>query len=208
MSSEAVVEQGGAAREPAGGCGVPAVPGSAPARQRIAEARARTRPAVGIRRAREHEYRAIGELTYAAYAHDYPVSAEYALTLRHPESRLDLFEVWVAEDPATGALLGTTSILRPGAEYERRVEGELYFRLLAVSPDARRRGIGAALTNLADDLARERALTAVSLNSAQHMTVAHSLYHALGFTRVPERDVHILDGDDHRVVYTFVRPVR
>ena len=160
-----------------------------------------------LRIARADEYPAIGELSYAAYARDYEIGEDYAHTLRHPELRTDDYDIWVAEDPATGELLGTTSILRGLEARGRALADELYFRLLAVAPTARRRGIGARLTTLALDLARERGLRAVSLNSGQNMTGAHALYRSLGFERIPERDVVIGEGEHAHTVYTFARAV-
>ncbi|GAA4163943.1 hypothetical protein GCM10022286_25120 [Gryllotalpicola daejeonensis] len=161
-----------------------------------------------VRPARRDEYAAIGELSYAAYASDYEIGEDYGHTLRHPELRDGEYEIWVAVDGVTGELLGTTSILRNGPESRRRaLDDELYFRLLAVAPAARRRGVGARLTRLAIDLARDRGLRAVSLNSGENMVGAHALYRSLGFERVPERDVVFGEGDDVRTVYTFVRVV-
>lgn len=163
---------------------------------------------IALRVARPDEYPAVGELSYAAYANDYEIGEEYARTLRHPAARAAEYEIWVAEDTATGELLGTTSILRGGPESRGRSrDDELYFRLLAVAPAARRRGIGARLTGLAVDVARERGLRAVALNSGQNMTGAHALYRSLGFERIPERDVIVGEGEHVHAVYTFVRPV-
>lgn len=161
-----------------------------------------------LRIARPEEYPVIGELSYAAYAFDYEIGEDYGNALRHPEARAAEYEIWVAEDAATGELLGTTSILRTAPESRgRALDDELYFRLLAVAPTARRRGVGARLTTLALDLARERGLRAVSLNSGHNMTGAHALYRSLGFERIPERDVVIGEGEQAHTVYTFARPV-
>jgi ribosomal protein S18 acetylase RimI-like enzyme len=163
---------------------------------------------LSIRRARPEEYPAIGDLSYAAYARDYEIGEDYARTLRHPDLRAADYEIWVAADAATGELLGTTSILRAAPEPRgRALADELYFRLLAVAPAARRRGVGARLTMLAVDLARERGLRAVSLNSGQQMVGAHALYRSLGFERIPERDLVVGEGADAHTVYTFARPV-
>ena len=161
-----------------------------------------------IRLAQPDEYDEVGALAFAAYANDYEISEEYGRTLRDTGSRADEYEIWVAEDVATGELLGTTSILRAAPESRGRARAdELYFRLLAVAPTARRRGIGARLMALAFDLARERGLRAVSLNSGEDMLGAHALYRSLGFERIPERDVVTGDPAHPHLVYTFVRAV-
>ncbi|WP_375387175.1 GNAT family N-acetyltransferase [uncultured Amnibacterium sp.] len=164
---------------------------------------------VVIRLAEPREYPDLGALTHAAYAADYPLHPGYAHTLRHPEQRAADYEPWVAEDTGTGVLVGTTSVLRPGREEGRgRVrDGELYFRLLAVSPTARRRGIGALLTRFTYGLALDRGQHTVALNSGQHMTGAHALYRGLGFTRIEDRDVRLSEDGRDFTVYTFTRPV-
>jgi alkanesulfonate monooxygenase SsuD/methylene tetrahydromethanopterin reductase-like flavin-dependent oxidoreductase (luciferase family)/GNAT superfamily N-acetyltransferase len=161
-----------------------------------------------IRQARPEEYARVGELTHAAYARDYTIGPDYAHQLLHPEERTNDYDIWVAEDAVSGELLGTTSILRETPEARgRALDDELYFRLLAVAPSARRRGIGVRLTELAFDLARERGLRAVALNSGEDMVGAHALYRSLGFERIPDRDVHFGEGDQVHTVYTFARAV-
>jgi ribosomal protein S18 acetylase RimI-like enzyme len=161
-------------------------------------------PAIVIRRALPREHEAVGELCLAAYTADYPVGESYAAALRDTGARTDEFDVWVAAEHTTGELVGTVSILKPGLVREgRSVAGELYFRLLAVSPAARRRGIGAALTRFAFEVARERGQHAVVLNSVDHMLPAHALYRSLGFERVSERDVRNPDN----TVFTFAKAV-
>ena len=98
-------------------------------------------------------------------------------------------EVWVAEDLATGELLGTVATPRPGRHISPLgQDGELDFRLLAVAPAARRRGIGALLTDHVIALARQRGLDRVVMNSGPQMLGAHALYHRLGFVRLTERE--------------------
>ncbi|GAA4181639.1 GNAT family N-acetyltransferase [Gryllotalpicola koreensis] len=163
---------------------------------------------VEVRLARPDEYAVIGELSYAAYAADYEIGDDYGHTLRHPELRAADYEIWVAAEQATGELLGTTSTLRHGVPESRgrALADELYFRLLAVAPAARRRGIGARLTTHTIDLARERGLRAVALNSGENMVGAHALYRSLGFERIPERDV-VFEGEHPHTVFTFARLV-
>ncbi|WP_025158954.1 GNAT family N-acetyltransferase [Leifsonia aquatica] len=160
-----------------------------------------------IRLADPTEYAAIGELSFAAYQHDYTISDGYRAQLLDTAGRTDEYEVWVAAD-SDGTLVGTVSILRAGFDLGGALrEGELYFRLLAVSPDARRRGIGARLTAFTLDEARSRGYGVVALNSGEHMTGAHALYRSLGFVADPERDIHIHDGDQPITVHLFTRAV-
>lgn len=166
---------------------------------------ASARPSPTIRPAGADELQRIGELTHAAYSHDYAdLPADYSEQLRHPERLLEDFEVFVAVD-AAGGFVGTIAILRDGRDNGGRTTAdELYFRLLATAPHARGRGIGAALTTFAIGLARSRGRARVVMNSGPYMVGAHALYVKLGFARVSEREgVVIVDGRELQLL-TFV----
>jgi len=152
---------------------------------------------IRIRPAGTTEYAAIGELTHAAYTHDYDdLPAHYREELKHPETLLDSFDVFVAEDAANGELIGTVALLRPGHDFGGHIRpGELYFRLLATHPSARGRGVGAALTRFAMEEAARRGDRAVVLNSGPDMLGAHALYRKLGFSRRSEREESIVLPD-------------
>lgn len=162
---------------------------------------------VHIRPAADGEFGAIGELTHAAYSHDYTdLSDDYQEQLRHPETLADAFDFFVAEDEATGDLVGTIAVLRAGHDQHGSIAPhELYFRLLATHPAARGRGIGAELTRFAMAEARRRGQRAVVLNSSPEMLGAHALYRKLGFTRRAEREgVVILPDGRELQLLTFV----
>lgn len=162
---------------------------------------------VRIRPAVDGEYAAIGELTYAAYSNDYTdLSDDYRQQLQHPEALLDAFDFFVAEDAATGELVGTIAVLRAGHDQHGRIAShELYFRLLATHPSARGRGIGAELTRFAMAEARRRGLRAVVLHSGPEMIGAHALYLKLGFSRRSEREEVIVLPDGRELdLLTFV----
>lgn len=160
-----------------------------------------------IRPADAAEFAAIGELTHAAYTHDYAdLPAGYREELKHPEALVDAFDVYVAEEAATGALVGTIALLRAGEDFGGHIRpGELYFRLLATHPDARGRGVGAALTRFAIEQAEARGDRAVVLNSGPDMLGAHALYRKLGFSRRGEREevIRLPDGRELELM-TFV----
>jgi ribosomal protein S18 acetylase RimI-like enzyme len=95
----------------------------------------------------------------------------------------------------TGQLLGTVTVPRPGGRIsELGQDGELDFRLLAVAPAARRRGIGRLLVEHVIALAAERGATRVVMNSGPQMTGAHQLYYAMGFARLTERETRTVEG--------------
>ena len=148
-----------------------------------------------LRLAVPDEFEAIGELREAAYSHDYEISDNYRATLRDVTARGAEQEVWVALDRYTGQLLGTVTVPRPGGRIsELGQDGELDFRLLAVAPAARRRGIGRLLVEHVIALAAERGAARVVMNSGPQMTGAHQLYYAMGFARLTERETRTVDG--------------
>lgn len=146
---------------------------------------------VTVRSARTDELDQIGALTLEAYTADGylgPESTGYAASLANATDRLRTAELLVAVD-ADDTLLGTVTIALPGTDYaEISRDGELEFRMLAVAPTARGKGIGEALTRAVLARARELGLPRVVLCSSQNMAAAHRLYQRLGFTRLPERD--------------------
>ena len=142
-----------------------------------------------IRLARMAEADQIGELTLRAYATDGFISAEddYAAELTDAAGRLAGAEVWVAT--VAGDLLGTVTFCAPGSPYRelaRDREGE--FRMLAIDPAARGRGLALALVQRCLDRCTELGLSEVVLCSMAEMSVAHSLYASMGFVRDPSLD--------------------
>lgn len=146
-----------------------------------------------VRPARPDELTRVGELTVAAYAvHGWVRAGEgYALALADTAGRARDAELLVAVDPG-GAIVGTVTVCLPGtpmAEISR--PGELEFRMLAVEPAARGRGVGETLVRAVLDRARRLPASRVVLCSRQDMLDARSLYLRLGFRRLPERDFSV-----------------
>ena len=122
----------------------------------------------------------------------------------------DHFHPWVDDTSAAGfvwswlgavavktqnVLLGTAVTPRPGGHVsELGRDGELDFRLLAVAPSARRRGIGRTLVEHIITLAAERGAVRVVMNSGPDMIGAHQLYYSMGFTRLTERETRTVEG--------------
>ncbi|WP_372671840.1 GNAT family N-acetyltransferase [Amycolatopsis kentuckyensis] len=145
---------------------------------------------VEIRPPRPDEYAAAGEVTVQAYDGDGHLAGDvgYDAELRDIARRVELAEVLVAVD-AAGEVLGTVTVVQPGSPYaEISRPGELEFRMLAVAPSARGRGIGEALTRAVLDRARALGIRKVVLSSLEGMRSAHRLYDRLGFARLAERD--------------------
>ncbi|WP_028642488.1 GNAT family N-acetyltransferase [Nocardioides sp. URHA0020] len=141
-----------------------------------------------IRRARPEDLEAVGELTVAAYAEftEGP-NDDYVARLRDAARRDREAELWVAE--VDGAVLGAVTIALPGSPWrEIGRDGEGEFRMLAVSPAARRMGVGDALARLVIDRFRSLGFRTIVMSSLDSMAAAHRIYGRLGYHRVPERD--------------------
>lgn len=103
------------------------------------------------------------------------------------------------------ALVGTVTLAPAGSSYAEIADpGEVEVRMLAVAPEARRRGIAEALTRAAMLEAVSLGAERVVLSTLDAMKTAHRLYDRLGFVRLPERDWHH-EGVALRV-YTWAVP--
>lgn len=143
-----------------------------------------------VRRARPDELDQVGQLTLEAYVADGVVGPAdpYARQLRDAARRAREAELLVAANP-DGQLLGTVTLCVPGARWaEVSRPGELEFRMLAVAPADRNRGIGELLIRAVLHKAAHCGAHRVVLSSSPHMHAAHRLYARLGFTRQPDRD--------------------
>jgi ribosomal protein S18 acetylase RimI-like enzyme len=97
-------------------------------------------------------------------------------------------EVLVAVDDED-AVLGSVAFVLPGSAFaELAGPGEAEFRMLAVDPDAQRRGVGEALVRACVARAQEVGATGILIFRRSFAERAQRLYARLGFVRVPERD--------------------
>lgn len=143
-----------------------------------------------IRPAHDEELTAVGALTFDAYAADGFVAADspYAEDLRDAASRAREAELYVALDE-DGALVGTVTFCPEGSAYrEVAGPGEGEFRMLAVDPAARRRGVAEALVRMCVERSEELGYGAVVLSSMPTQRAAQRIYERLGFRRTPELD--------------------
>jgi GNAT superfamily N-acetyltransferase len=146
---------------------------------------------VEVREVHPTEYDAAGQVTLAAYRHlpGAHMTDSYAAELVAVDRRAVEAVVLVAVDP-DGSIAGAVTYVpdpsSPWAEDLR--EGEVGIRMMAVSPDAQRGGVGAALLSACLERARVERRDAVFLHSTPWMATAHRLYERAGFRRVPERD--------------------
>jgi ribosomal protein S18 acetylase RimI-like enzyme len=143
-----------------------------------------------IRPAHDEELTAVGTLTLDAYAADGFVAADspYAEDLRDAASRAREAELYVALDEG-GALLGTVTYCPEGSDWQEVAgEHEGEFRMLAVAPGARRRGVAEAMVRLCVERSEELGYDAVVLSSMPTQRAAQRIYERIGFRRTPELD--------------------
>ena len=138
---------------------------------------------------------AVGDLTVAAYVSDglLDPADDYVAVLRQAEDRAAAADLMVAVEPTSpsdrGRLLGTVTYCLAGTPYADVARpGEAEFRMLAVAPAARGRGVGSALTSWCVARAGADGCSALVLSSLPGMTAAHRVYGRLGFVRAPARD--------------------
>lgn len=163
-----------------------------------------------MRPVRPEEVAAVGDLTVEAYRaegplHDDPDGGGYVAEVRDAARRAREAEVLVAVDEDSGALLGTVTFAQPGSPWSEiagRAEAE--FRMLAVTPAARGRGVGTRLVHECLSLARERGCRQLVLSTAPSTPGAHRLYERLGFVRAAQRDWQPHPG---LTLLVYVRPV-
>jgi ribosomal protein S18 acetylase RimI-like enzyme len=139
---------------------------------------------------------AAGQVTVEGYAEFGRAEGDpYTQKLRDAAARAREAELWVAE--LDGSVVGTVTVALPGSVWQEVAQdGEGEFRMLAVSPTARGRGVGEALVELVLQRCRAAGCRAVVLSSVTTMRAAHRLYERLGFRRQPERDWTPVPGVD------------
>jgi ribosomal protein S18 acetylase RimI-like enzyme len=143
---------------------------------------------ITVRVARPDEYDAIGTLTAEVYAAEGFAHGDYLPILRDAARRAATADLLVAVD-ADGHLLGTLTYAPGGTPFADVSEpGEAEFRMLAVRPEARGRGVATHLVGAAIARARAQGQHRLAISTQPEMTRAHRLYERLGFRRAPERD--------------------
>jgi ribosomal protein S18 acetylase RimI-like enzyme len=152
---------------------------------------------IEIRPAAPAEHDAVGDLCVAAYEPFLRGDHHYVATLRDVEQRAREAELLVAAEPDGGPVVGTVTFVPDGGPLgEIAGPDETEFRMLAVDPAARGRGIGAALLRRVLEESAARGRTGVVCSSLPQMRAAHRVYARLGFRRAPDRDWSPVPGVD------------
>lgn len=158
---------------------------------------------VDVRLARPEEHAQAGALTAEAYHADRLLDDDdgYEVELRDAARRAAEAVLLVATVPGRPAgddrddvpdvVVGTLTLAPYGTSYAEVAEpGELELRMLAVAPEARRRGVAERLVTAALREAVGRGARRVVLSTLAEMAVARRLYERLGFVLAPEREWH------------------
>ncbi|MFF0546037.1 GNAT family N-acetyltransferase [Nocardia thailandica] len=148
-----------------------------------------------VRAASPEEYDEISELTVKVYVGEgyVPPDDPYVRELADVAHRGAAAEVLVAVHE--GAVVGSLTVAPPGNPYaEIAREGELEFRMLAVSAQARGLGAGTALVTAVLEQAVAQGYAAVVLTTSPSMRDARRIYDRFGFVPVPQRDWYTDDG--------------
>ncbi|MEH0058376.1 MULTISPECIES: GNAT family N-acetyltransferase [Auritidibacter] len=171
---------------------------------------------IQIRTATEDDFAAISDQRVRSYLDGGHLRPEdsYVETLADVAAHASELLKVAVDSAHPDQVLGSVIMVRPeddASETARPDERE--FRMLVVAPEARRRGVGAALVTAVLDWAEREGARAVSLTTLQSMTEAHRLYERLGFRRAPERDWSLSDigladpVDGEEVFLVYVRPL-
>jgi len=142
------------------------------------------------------DFAAIGDLTVRVYLDEQLASERYAVQLADVAGRADRSELLVVRD-AAGRVVASVALVLEGDFGEiTESDDEAAFRMLAVDPALRGRGVGELLVRACLDRARAAGKRRMVLSTDPRMTAAHRLYERLGFTRLPERDWSPAPGVD------------
>ena len=149
---------------------------------RIRDARAGDRAAIeSVTLAAYQQYSAVMPALWEVYRQNIVSTLAAAL----PDAQI------VAEDD--GRIVGSVLLYRAGTVIARPGGGSLTLaspevRLLAVSPEARGKGVGAALMQECVARARAAGAQSLTLHTTEIMKAAVRLYERMGFVHAPELD--------------------
>lgn len=147
-----------------------------------------------MRDARDDEHAAVRALTLRAYAEYADVMAPAAWAGLERAVRAALADRGAAERivaERAGELVGSVLLYPPSADAYGGLAAQASWpelRLLAVAPEARGLGVGAALVRECVRRARRMGARELGLHTSASMRVARAMYGRMGFVRAPEHD--------------------
>lgn len=149
---------------------------------------------IKIRRAEDKELEEIRKQRVAAYEeHAKSISPEHWKALKQAISsgadQENGAEILVAE--LEGSVVGSVVLCPENTDAYKGLTGMSEYpeiRMLAVAPEARKKGAALALVKACLEKAKESGHQAIGLHTADFMERAMALYQKLGFKRLPEYD--------------------
>jgi ribosomal protein S18 acetylase RimI-like enzyme len=142
------------------------------------------------------DFAAIADLTVGVYLDEGLASERYTPELADVAGRAGRADLLVVRDE-DGRVVASVALVLDGDFGEvTESDDEAAFRMLAVDPAVRGRGVGELLVRACLERARAAGKRRMVLSTDPRMTAAHRLYERLGFTRLPERDWSPMPGVD------------
>ncbi|MDT8859661.1 GNAT family N-acetyltransferase [Alkalihalobacillus sp. MEB130] len=162
---------------------------------------------MNIRNALPNELNYIRNQRMNAYSeHAQAISEEHWKALKQAiSSEADVqegVELMVAE--LQGEIVGSVALFPPKSDAYEGLVGEIDYseiRLLAVTPEARGKGVALALINECIARTKGKGYHAIGLHTADFMKSALALYERIGFERLPQYDFE--PADDGVTVKAF-----
>lgn len=129
---------------------------------------------------------------------------DLAQRLFSPEELRKRGKLFIAVDSSERGISGTAFLVKPSSPYRQIAKiDEVEIHLLAVSPDARTRGVGRELIHRCIEEAELAGFKRVILSTQPTMHAAHHLYEKMGFVRNQNRDWQRPGGGIYHV-YEYV----
>lgn len=156
---------------------------------------------IEIRPAAPADFEAVAALTVDAYVTGGFVApgSDYVVKLQDTPARAEHAEVVVAV--TNGEVVGSVTVAEPESPFaDVAGPGELEFRMLAVAPTARGKGVGSALVRYALDAAYDRGKHAVVISTEPGMVDARRIYDRNQFVPAPERNWEPVAGTELTVL--------
>lgn len=141
-----------------------------------------------VRQALSADFRSVDDLLETVYVGEGYTSADRGGALRSVADRSQACTIMVATND-DGVVVGTVTLITSQNSYAQiRGETEAEVRLLAVSPEARGGGAGAALMHCCMERSKAAGFERLVLSTQTTMVAAHRLYERLEFAREESRD--------------------
>lgn len=162
-------------------------------------------PEVHVRTASPPDHDAIAEILAEAYGSFAETAPHYHAWATTPKLWVeDASEVFVAVADDTEEVVGVVVLAMADTPLHESAEppsNDAGFRLLAVAPHARGRGVARLLVEACLDAARHAGARRVGIFTMDFMDTAQRLYERMGFERRPDLDLLFPAGPGHGFTY-------